>query len=47
VHVLQRDVVSFQIVDNSWGDGVRGEYAGGNWPGVVRPILNWSVYLAE
>jgi len=47
VHVLQRDAVSFQIVDNSWGDGVRGEYAGENWPGVVRPILNWSVHLAE
>jgi lipopolysaccharide transport system ATP-binding protein len=47
VHVLQRDAVSFQIVDNSWGDGVRGVYAGGDWPGVVRPILNWSVHQAE
>ena len=47
VHILQGDAISFQIVDNSQGDGVRGEYAGGNWPGVVRPMLNWSVHLSE
>lgn len=42
VHVYERDVVSFQIVDRSEGDGVRGEY-GGTWPGVVRPMLEWRV----
>ena len=42
VHALEYDVVSFQIVDRSEGDGVRGEYAG-NWPGVVRPMLEWHV----
>ena len=40
VHLFERDVVSFQIVDRSEGDGVRGEY-GGVWPGVVRPMLEW------
>jgi lipopolysaccharide transport system ATP-binding protein len=42
VHLLERDVVSFQIVDRSEGDGVRGDY-GGVWPGVVRPMLNWRI----
>ena len=42
VHVYERDAVSFQIVDRSEGDGVRGEY-GGTWPGVVRPMLEWRV----
>jgi lipopolysaccharide transport system ATP-binding protein len=42
VHVYERDVVSFQIVDRSEGDGVRGEY-GGTWPGVVRPMLEWRI----
>ncbi len=47
VHTLERDVVSFQIIDRSEGDGVRGEYAGGDWPGVVRPILDWNVTTDE
>jgi lipopolysaccharide transport system ATP-binding protein len=42
VHLLERDVVSFQIVDRSEGDGVRGDY-GGVWPGVVRPMLDWRI----
>ncbi len=42
VHLLERDVVSFQIVDRSEGDGVRGDYAG-VWPGVVRPMLGWRI----
>jgi lipopolysaccharide transport system ATP-binding protein len=46
VHVLQRDVVSFQVADRSDGDGVRGEY-GGVWPGVMRPMLEWRVDQPE
>jgi lipopolysaccharide transport system ATP-binding protein len=42
VHVLERDAVSFQIVDRSEGDAVRGDF-GGTWPGVVRPMLEWRV----
>ena len=41
-HVFEPDVVAFQIVDRSFGDGVRGEYAN-EWPGVVRPMLEWHV----
>jgi lipopolysaccharide transport system ATP-binding protein len=41
VHVYQPDIVSFQVVDRSEGDGVRGEY-GGRWPGVIRPMLEWD-----
>jgi lipopolysaccharide transport system ATP-binding protein len=46
VHALERDVVSFQVVDRSEGDGVRGEY-GGVWPGVVRPMLEWHAEPVE
>ncbi len=42
VHALEADAVSFHVVDRSTGDGVRGEYANA-WPGVVRPMLDWSI----
>jgi lipopolysaccharide transport system ATP-binding protein len=42
VHAVERDAVAFQIIDQSDGDGVRGEYAS-DWPGVVRPRFNWTV----
>jgi len=42
IHVLVRDAVSFQVVDNSEGDGVRGESVT-DWPGVMRPMLDWQV----
>lgn len=42
VHSLVSDAVSFQVIDTSEGDAVRGEYAG-NWPGVMRPMLPWDV----
>lgn len=42
VHAEQVDAVAFQVVDRSTGDGVRGPYVG-EWPGVVRPMLPWSV----
>ncbi|HEU5002988.1 MAG TPA: ABC transporter ATP-binding protein [Actinomycetota bacterium] len=42
VHAIQTEAVAFQVVDRSVGDGVRGEYVG-DWPGVVRPMLDWSV----
>lgn len=43
VHAMERDAVSFRVVDHSSGDGVRGDYAGTDWPGVVRPLLDWRV----
>jgi lipopolysaccharide transport system ATP-binding protein len=42
VHALEPDAVAFQVADRSTGDGVRGEYVG-DWPGVVRPMLRWTV----
>jgi lipopolysaccharide transport system ATP-binding protein len=42
IHAQERDAVAFQVVDKSQGDGVRGEYVA-DWPGVVRPMLDWSV----
>ncbi len=42
VHALERDAVSFQVVDHSTGDGARGPY-GGTVPGLVRPMLEWDV----
>ena len=47
IHALERDVVSFQVVDRTEGDGARGEYAGGEWPGVIRPLLDWQVTLVS
>jgi lipopolysaccharide transport system ATP-binding protein len=42
VHAIEQDAVAFNVVDRSTGDAVRGEYAH-DWPGVVRPMLEWSV----
>jgi lipopolysaccharide transport system ATP-binding protein len=41
-HAVERDAIAFQIVDRSQGDAVRGVYAN-EWPGVVRPMLEWNV----
>lgn len=45
-HFVERDTVSFHVVDRSTGDGVRGDWAG-EWPGVVRPMLEWQVRLSS
>ncbi len=42
LHAWERDAVAFQVIDQSTGDGVRGEY-GGSWDGVVRPMLEWEL----
>jgi lipopolysaccharide transport system ATP-binding protein len=42
VHAIENDAVAFHVFDLSEGDGVRGEYAG-DFPGVVRPMLEWDV----
>ncbi|MGA9752031.1 MAG: ABC transporter ATP-binding protein [Acidobacteriota bacterium] len=48
VHALERDVVSFQAMDHSSGDGARGEFSGADWPGLVRPFLRWQAgFLPE
>jgi lipopolysaccharide transport system ATP-binding protein len=47
VHALVEEAVSFQIIDQSQGDGVRGPYAGGHWPGLVRPMLRWNAEMTD
>lgn len=42
VHALERDAVSFQVVDRTSGEGVRSIYVGA-WPGLMRPMLDWEV----
>ncbi|MGQ0792550.1 MAG: ABC transporter ATP-binding protein [Deltaproteobacteria bacterium] len=42
VLAMERDAVSFMVVDRSEGDGARGDYSG-YFPGVVRPLLDWRV----
>jgi lipopolysaccharide transport system ATP-binding protein len=42
VHALEKDLISFYVVDRTTGTGVRGPYAG-DWPGVMRPMLDWAV----
>ncbi len=46
-HAMERDAVSFRVVDRTEGTGSRGEYAGTGWPGVVRPYLDWKVRYAD
>ena len=47
VHALVEEAASFQIIDHSQGDGVRGVYSGGNWPGLVRPMLQWKAEMTD
>ena len=42
VLALERDAVSFMVVDHSEGDGARGEWAG-HFPGAMRPLLDWQI----
>jgi lipopolysaccharide transport system ATP-binding protein len=42
VHASVDDAVAVQVLDSSQGDGVRGEWTG-EWPGLVRPMLEWNV----
>jgi lipopolysaccharide transport system ATP-binding protein len=41
VYAVERDALAFQVVDRSAGEGVRGDSAG-DWPGVMRPMLEWT-----
>ena len=44
-HVYEDDAISFEVVDHSVGDGVRGPVTG-PWPGLMRPWLNWETQRA-
>lgn len=41
VHVLEREVVTFQVIDSLFSDSARGDYTG-PMPGVIRPLVNWT-----
>jgi lipopolysaccharide transport system ATP-binding protein len=41
VHFIERDAVTFNVIDTPDGDGARGDL-GGPMPGVVRPLLEWK-----
>jgi lipopolysaccharide transport system ATP-binding protein len=40
-HYHERHAVAFQVIDSPDGDTARGEYSG-SWPGVIRPMLEWT-----
>ena len=40
-HVSVHEAVSFHVQDPAEGDSARGTF-GGQWRGVVRPLLDWS-----
>ena len=44
VHAREHNAVAFAVVDRSQGTGVRGPYTH-EWPGVVRPMLEWHVQV--
>ena len=44
-YIWERDILAFQVVDSFRGDSARGDYAG-NWPGVIRPKLDWKTAYA-
>jgi len=41
VEFHEMDIVGFNVIDKFGGDTARGNY-NGNFPGIVRPILNWK-----
>jgi lipopolysaccharide transport system ATP-binding protein len=41
-HASVYEAVSFEVLDSGEGDTARGTF-GGQWRGVVRPLLEWSV----
>lgn len=42
VHAQEDSAVTFDVVDRTTGEGVRGIHRG-PWPGLVRPALRWSI----
>jgi len=45
-HVLEREVVAFEVTDYAVEGSARGAYAG-PYPGVVRPLLDWTTDRAD
>jgi lipopolysaccharide transport system ATP-binding protein len=45
-HFIERDVVTFQVIDSIDGDSARGDW-GGDFNGAVRPLLDWRTHYIE
>lgn len=41
IHFVEREAVSFNVVDSLEGDSARGDFAG-ILPGIVRPVFKWE-----
>jgi lipopolysaccharide transport system ATP-binding protein len=46
VHCHEIDAVAFHVMDPSEGDGVRGDWVG-DFPGVLRPMLQWETTIEQ
>ena len=47
VHLLERNVVAFRVIDVPYSDTARGDFKG-KMPGLIRPILDWdTTYIEE
>ena len=46
IHLIERDLLSFEIYDTTTGEGVRGPYVG-KWPGLMRPMLEWEIEVKD
>lgn len=46
VHFVERDTISFSVIDSLEGDSARGDYTG-LLPGVVRPVFDWETKRSE
>ena len=44
-HAAVYEAVSFEVLDPGEGDSARGQFSG-QWRGVVRPLLEWTVERA-
>ena len=42
IHFHEPECISFTTVDTFSGNSVRGDY-GGHFPGVIRPLMNWTI----
>jgi lipopolysaccharide transport system ATP-binding protein len=46
IHVIKKEIISFEVVDNNVGESVKGYYTG-NWSGLIRPMFEWKVNFEE
>ena len=41
LHFWEREAVAFEVMDTTDSDTARGDYSGG-FPGVIKPLLQWT-----